>query len=180
MQKIELLGPVEHWLILNDGVMGGLSKSQVCETSMGLEFRGYLSLKNNGGFASIRKTVNVSLDGIIGFRLELKGDGRCYQFRLRQDEDPRSVAWRRQFKTDSSLQEVTILLNEFKLVYRGHPVPGAGALIPAAIRQLGFMLVDKIEGPFRLLIRSIEPLFTGNPLEVDDKALGGRAHSNSP
>ena len=167
MQKSELLGHVEHWLILNDSVMGGLSQSQVCETSAGLEFRGRLSLKNNGGFASIRKTVNVSLDGIIGFRLILKGDGRCYQFRLRQDEDPGSVAWRSQLKIGSSLQEVTILLNEFKPVYRGHPVPGAGALTPAAIRQLGFMLVDRTEGPFRLLIRSIEPLFTRNPVEVD-------------
>jgi len=167
MQKSELLGHVEHWLILNDGVMGGLSQSQVCETSTGLEFRGYLSTENNGGFASIRKTENVSLDGIIGFRLEFKGDGRCYQFRLRQDEDPRSVAWRRQFNTDSSLQEVTILLNEFKPVFRGYPVPGAGALTPAAIRQLGFMLVDKIEGPFKLLIRSIEPLFAGSLLDLD-------------
>jgi NADH dehydrogenase [ubiquinone] 1 alpha subcomplex assembly factor 1 len=83
MQKSELPGHVEHWLILNDSVMGGLSQSQVCETSTGLEFRGYLSLKNNDGFASIRKTLNVSLDGIIGFRLVLKGDGHCYQFRLR-------------------------------------------------------------------------------------------------
>jgi len=75
---------------------------------------------------------------------------------------------------------VTILLNEFKPVFRGHPVPGAGALTPAAIGQLGFMLVDKIEGPFGLLIRSIEPLFTGNPLEVDESVLDVGAHSNTP
>lgn len=167
MHKVDLLGHADQWLILNDGVMGGLSQSKVCETSTGLEFRGNLSLKNNGGFASIRKTVNVGLDGIIGFRLILKGDGRCYQFRLRRDEDPGSVAWRSQLKIGSSLQEVTILLNEFKPVYRGRPVTGAGALTPDAIRQFGFMLVDKIEGPFRLLIRSIEPLFASNPLEVD-------------
>ena len=78
MQKSELLGHIEHWLILNDGVMGGLSQSQVFELSTGFEFRGYLSVKNNGGFASIRKTLNVCLDGIIGFRLVVKGDGRCY------------------------------------------------------------------------------------------------------
>jgi len=52
-------------------------------------------------------------------------------------------------------------LNEFGPVYRGRPVPGAGTLPPSAIRQPGFMLVDKIEGPFQLLIRSIEPLFAG-------------------
>ena len=167
MQKSELLGHVEQWLILNDGVMGGLSQSQVFEMSTGVEFRGYLSLKNNGGFASIRKTLNVRLDGIIGFRLVVKGDGRCYQFRLRQDEDPGSVAWRRQFKTSAWQQEMTILLNEFEPVYRGRPVPGAGTLPPSAIRQLGFMLVDKIEGPFKLLIRSIEPLFAGSPLDLD-------------
>jgi hypothetical protein len=35
-------------------------------------------------------------------------------------------------------------------------VPQAGPVVPAAIRQVGFMLADKTPGPFTLEIHSIE------------------------
>ena len=44
----------QDWIIVNDSVMGGLSKSKVTFTENGLVFKGTLSLQNNGGFASIR------------------------------------------------------------------------------------------------------------------------------
>jgi len=42
------------WYVVNDGVMGGLSKSIIEYSSNTLRFSGEVSLENNGGFASIR------------------------------------------------------------------------------------------------------------------------------
>lgn len=148
----------EDWLITNDGVMGGLSSSQACENNSVLTFSGYLSLENDGGFASVRKRLEQSLAGIIGFRLTLQGDGRSYQLRIRTDNRADGVAWRRTFKTNGGLQEMIILINEFEPVYRGRLVPGVAPLNPSSIKQLGFMLVDKTEGPFELVIHSIDQL----------------------
>jgi len=43
-----------RWAIINDGVMGGLSQSQAQVTGDALLFKGSVSLKNNGGFVSLR------------------------------------------------------------------------------------------------------------------------------
>ena len=42
------------WIIVNDGVMGGLSRGNVELTDKGALFTGRVSLENNGGFASFR------------------------------------------------------------------------------------------------------------------------------
>lgn len=154
----EVLFSKEDWLIVNDDVMGGLSSSQACEKNTVLTFSGYLSVENNGGFTSARKHLEKSLAGTIGFRLTLQGDGRSYQLRIRTDDRADGVAWRHTFKTDGRLQEVIILVNDFEPVYRGRLVPGVAPLNPSSIKQLGFMLVDKIEGPFELVIHSIDQL----------------------
>ena len=44
----------KSWRVVNDGVMGGLSRSQIEDTPNSLIFKGETSLENNGGFASMR------------------------------------------------------------------------------------------------------------------------------
>ncbi len=46
------------WYALNDGVMGGLSEGTLKNTSNSIIFLGNVSLKNNGGFASIRSAYD--------------------------------------------------------------------------------------------------------------------------
>ena len=59
-QSIDLINPkqnigMENWSIVNDDVMGGISKSKLSMSDENnLMFTGYLSLENNGGFASTR------------------------------------------------------------------------------------------------------------------------------
>ena len=91
-----------------------------------------------------------------GVRLVVRGDGRTYQFRLRQDDRFDGIAWRAEFTTNSDWQTVVLPFNEFIPVFRGRRVPDAGPVEPAAIRQVGFMLADKTPGSFSLEIRSIE------------------------
>jgi monofunctional biosynthetic peptidoglycan transglycosylase len=144
------------WAAVNDGVMGGLSTGRMVETETGLRFQGVLSLENNGGFASVRRAVDQDLSAATGVRIRLRGDGRSYQFRVRQDSGFDGVAWRARFVTTGDWQTVELSLADFEPVYRGRPVPDAGPLSPAKIRQLGFMLADKKPGSFQLDIRSIE------------------------
>ena len=46
---------IDKWRIVNDGVMGGISKSNIYLNEVSnIIFAGNVSLENNGGFASIR------------------------------------------------------------------------------------------------------------------------------
>lgn len=45
----------EEWIVVNDGVMGGVSRSAFVDSESGYaSFQGVMSLDNNGGFASVR------------------------------------------------------------------------------------------------------------------------------
>jgi len=145
----------DPWRAINDGVMGGVSSGRMVQSGENLRFEGALSLENNGGFASVRRLVDEDLSEATGIRLQVRGDGRTYQFRLRQDGRFDGVAWRAEFTTTGDWQSVDISFDDFVPVFRGRRVPQAGPVVPPAIRQIGFMLADKTPGPFALEVQSI-------------------------
>lgn len=153
VMKLDL--ELEPWQAVNDGVMGGVSSGRMVSADGALRFEGELSLENNGGFASVRRLVGDDLSAATGVRLEVRGDGRTYQFRLRQDGRFDGVAWRAEFSTSGEWQTIDLPFTEFEPVFRGRPVREAGPVSPADIRQVGFMLADKNPGPFALEIRDI-------------------------
>ncbi|WP_297795209.1 CIA30 family protein [uncultured Eudoraea sp.] len=76
---------IQNWIVVNDGVMGGLSKGyfSINDNGDGL-FRGNVSLENNGGFSSVR--YNFESKSVTDFKkitLRLKGDGKRYQIRVK-------------------------------------------------------------------------------------------------
>lgn len=146
------------WQIVNDGVMGGLSRGTWTNRDDYAEFKGDLSLENNGGFASVRR-IPQDLDtaDVSGFVLRVKGDGRTYQFRLRTDDRFDGIAYRAQFNTEPDKWiEVYLPLLVFEPVFRGRVQDNAPPLQSDAIRQLGFLISDKQSGPFSLQIASID------------------------
>lgn len=46
------------WSVVNDGVMGGLSRGSMKLTENSILFRGDISLDNNGGFSSLRRSFS--------------------------------------------------------------------------------------------------------------------------
>ncbi|MBT8048275.1 MAG: CIA30 family protein [Xanthomonadales bacterium] len=156
MMTIVLNMDMNPWRAINDGVMGGVSSGRMVQSGEALRFEGELSLENNGGFASVRRLVDDDLAKATGVKLQVRGDGRTYQFRLRQDGRFDGVAWREEFVTSGDWQTVELSFDQFVPVFRGRSVPQAGPVVPSAIRQIGFMLADKTPGPFTLEIRSIE------------------------
>lgn len=147
---------LEPWRVVNDGVMGGVSSSRMVAAEEGLRFEGELSLENNGGFASVRRLVESDFSGTDRVLLEVRGDGRTYQFRLRQSGRFDGVAWRAEFETSNEWRTVELPFGNFEPVFRGRSVPEAGPVVPDDVRQIGFMLADKQPGPFWLEVRNIE------------------------
>ena len=74
----EQSGKWKNWMAVNDGVMGGVSRSRPEVSSRDtLVFTGNLSLENNGGFASVRHVSEpFELDQGAGVLLRVKGDGK--------------------------------------------------------------------------------------------------------
>ena len=148
-------GDASAWFPVNDGVMGGLSSSTLTISAEGHGlFSGRVSLANNGGFASVRTAVAASaLAGAAGLVVRVRGDGRPYRLRLRTDGNIDGIAYQAEFSTEPGQWiERELPFSAFKPVFRGRSVPGAPALEPGAIRQIGLMIADKQSGPFALEI----------------------------
>lgn len=143
------------WLIVNDDVMGGRSQASATLNEDGLLFRGTVSLENNGGFASTRGLLQRPPTGATKVRINVRGDGRSYQIRLRPARSYDGVAWRQEFQTNGKWQTLVFDLSNFEPVFRGRLVRDAGAIDPETLGQVGFMIADKKAGPFSLEVREM-------------------------
>ena len=144
-----------RWYSVDDNVMGGVSSSTVDVIDSGiLSFSGTMSLDNNGGFASTRAIFDrLDLTGHSGIALRVKGDGRSYQLRIRTTGRFDGVSYSSEFATDAGeWTEVYLSFSEFRPTFRGRVPRGVGPLDVSSIRQIGFLLGDKIDGPFQLEI----------------------------
>ena len=74
-----------EWMVVNDNVMGGVSRSRVSINPEGfMVFNGNVSLDYGGGFASVRSSYeNWEIGKFDGFVIKVWGDGKTYQFRCR-------------------------------------------------------------------------------------------------
>jgi hypothetical protein len=110
-------------------------------------------LDNNGGFASVRALVDQSkLSNTQKIILRVKGDGNRYSFRIRTNQNFDGISYAANFETIKG-QWATVELDyaDFIPTFRGRRMR-APELQGAQIRQIGFLISDKQEGPFELLI----------------------------
>ncbi|MFT5641327.1 MAG: NADH dehydrogenase [ubiquinone] 1 alpha subcomplex assembly factor 1 [Cyclobacteriaceae bacterium] len=71
------------WVVVNDGVMGGLSKGKLTLTKQGVKFYGTVSLENNGGFTSLRSPYSrLDLSQFQKFSIKYKSEGVLHAFQL--------------------------------------------------------------------------------------------------
>ena len=142
-----------EWFLVNDDVMGGVSRSEISLHPKGyLVFEGLLSTDYGGGFASLRSNyVNWEIANSDGIILKVRGDGKIYQFRCRMGNDYYDIAYRSFFKSKKNLWQVIKLpFREFVPTYRGRIVTGMPSLDPKDIRSFGLMISEKQVGDFRL------------------------------
>lgn len=143
---------IKEWRIVNDGVMGGVSKSSLVLTDAGHgQFSGHVSLANNGGFASIQLNTSIKLTEDMKFIvLRVKGDGKRYEFRL-TGERLQSESYVHQFATSGEWQNIKLAINEFYPQFRGRKLNLPNFNFKS-IEQLSFLIANKQEEDFNLLI----------------------------
>ena len=112
---------IQNWSVVNDGVMGGLSRGRfsVNEEGHGL-FKGNVSLENNGGFSSVRYNFeSKSVNRFKKITLRLKGDGKQYQIRVKARISD-YFSYIVYIKTNGEWQTLEIPFSEMAPSFRGN------------------------------------------------------------
>ena len=150
--KFTISTKVNEWRIVNDGVMGGISKSSLMLNDFGNgQFMGHVSLANNGGFASIQLNKTIQLADEKKFiLLRIKGDGKSYEFRLKS-QISQSESYVHQFTTTGEWEIIKLPISEFYPKFFGRKLNKPNFNFKS-IEQLSFLIANKQEEDFRLLI----------------------------
>ncbi len=147
------------WMIVNDGVMGGLSTAQMTFTDAGTAYwTGNISLENNGGFSSIRSPKSLyELGKYKGIKVRMKTDGRDYGVTLSTARRFNGISYTHYFPTQKDeWTEVEIPFDLFVGKMFGTALPQIPELDPDAIREVGIILYDKQSGPFQVEVDYVD------------------------
>ena len=144
------------WSIVNDGVMGGLSSSKAKLEDDALLFEGDVSLKNNGGFVSLRSALgNYDLSAYDFCEIRFKSDTkRKFEILIEKDTQYYMPKFRAKFGGgDQEWITITIPLKDFEISRMGNTMQkGIEPELLQNIQRIGFILADKQEGSFQLWI----------------------------
>jgi monofunctional biosynthetic peptidoglycan transglycosylase len=144
-----------QWSTVNDGVMGGMSDGRHRVTEQGcMDFYGNLSLKNNGGFASVRsRPMDFQLGEGDVIVARVRGDGRKYYLNVRVPTYRIAFSYRASFQTKAGeWQEIRFPLRSLRATSFGRQIPNASPVNPSDVNSIGFLLADKIPGSFGLKV----------------------------
>ncbi len=150
---------IDRWQVVNDGVMGGLSRGNIIQDGGAMGFAGTINT-DGGGFSSIQMPARGLLDGARMIRVTMRGDARDYQLSLRSDARRwgRSVAYRASLRREPGADGwsvATVSLDKLEPSIFGQRVR-APDFDPAATQLLGFILADGRDGDFAMRVRKIE------------------------
>lgn len=145
-----------NWKVVNDAVMGGISKSKFYINPDGDgTFEGIVSLENNGGFCAVKYTFEpLILKSTSYFCIRLKGDGKQYQFRVKTNKNDYHY-YVFPFQTITDWQTIEIPITELYPAFRGRKLDQPN-YDGSNLEEIAFLIGNKKEETFRLLIDSIE------------------------
>ncbi|UPR59770.1 CIA30 family protein [Vibrio sp. ED004] len=147
----------KNWTATNDNVMGGISTGGLIYDGGMSQFKGELSLENNGGFSSINRSVESLKSEADNLELTFVGDGRTYQLRFTTWKDGYRTNYKHNFETIKGEQLKKVFqLTDFQAVFRGRLLSGAPELKAQDIKQVGFLIADKQPLPFELNLIQIQ------------------------
>lgn len=147
---------IQRWTVINDIVMGGRSSGTFYLNSEGMGvFEGKVSLENNGGFSLLRyRPSKLCTKEFTHITIRLCGDGKKYQFRIKSDSDD-DYSYVFYFVTSGGWQDVVIPLKEMYPSFRGKKLDRAN-FSGGYIEEIGFLIGNKEEETFKLLLDKIE------------------------
>ena len=142
------------WIIVNDGVMGGLSKGDIEFTDANAKFSGNVSTDNNGGFTMVMNRFDQQrLTEYTAFILEVKGDGKAYQFRVKSNAY-QSHSYVYSFTTNGKWQTIEIPFSSLVPRFRGRVVDVSN-FEGQQIEEMAFLIGNKRKEAFELLLKSV-------------------------
>jgi len=147
---------IRGWRTVLDGVMGGLSTGEIDLRNDALVFTGETSLRNNGGFSSIRcELPQGTFAEADAIKMRVRGDGRKWIVGTRKGTQMGGDSYWTRFNTeDGEWQTLTIPIKDMERHFFGQRL--SGRITPEEVRGLEFYMYDKKAGPFSLEIDSIE------------------------
>jgi len=152
----ETTSDLSNWKVVEDRVMGGESNARFFLNDNGhAQFEGNVSLENDGGFASVRYDMNtLKLKDTKKVIIRLKGDGKNYQFRVKNKEQ-NEYSYISEFSTSGEWQHITIELKEMYPSFRGRKLDRPN-FSHDQIEEITFLIGNKRNESFQLLIDKIE------------------------
>lgn len=146
----------KNWYIIDDVVMGGRSSGQFGITQEGFaKFFGKVSLENNGGFSSIRYAIPMTrVNPENKIRVQLKGDGSRYQFRIKQKRGE-YYSYIARFETTGDWQTLEFQLKNLYPTFRGRRL-NLPNFDHNTIEEITFLIGNKVAQKFELTISKIE------------------------
>lgn len=148
--------PKNDWKIVDDGVMGGLSRGSFSIDADGNGvFSGKVSLENNGGFSSVRYPMNslVIADNTTIY-IRLKGDGKEYQFRIK-DKSATDYSYITSFTTSGDWETIAIKLSSLYPSFRGRKLDLPN-FNQNSFEEIAFLIGNKKNESFQLILDKIE------------------------
>lgn len=145
----------QNWTIVDDVVMGGESSGRFSLSPEGYGlFEGDISLENNGGFSSVRyRFGKIKVDANSKIIIKLKGDGKDYQFRVK-DDSGNYYSYIMPFSTSGAWQEIEIPLKDMYPSFRGRRLDLPN-FSHDSIEEIVFLIGNKKPERFKLLIDEI-------------------------
>lgn len=147
---------ISNWRIMDDVVMGGRSQGNFEMSAEGHgKFYGDVSLENYGGFSSVRYTFEQrNIEGFTKCKLRLKGDGKVYQFRMKNDYRQQE-SYVLNFQTSGEWEDIEITLSDLTPTFRGRKLrrPNFKADL---LQQIAILIANKKNESFELEIDSVE------------------------
>jgi|TARA_R100000049_G_C1948276_1_gene94429 hypothetical protein len=149
-----------RWEVVDDGVMGGLSKGHIEQSDDALSFTGNVNT-NGGGFTSLRRAVpEGAMAGARALRIIYSGDVRTYEVTLRSDarERGRRIAYRATLtpeQSDGDWSVAVIDIAQLETSLFGQQVDAPDFATQDA-HSIGLIIADGIDGDFAMRLRRIE------------------------
>ena len=146
--NFEKKSDINDWRVVDDVVMGGVSKSKITINEVGNGvFSGHVSLENNGGFSSVRHQFgNMDVSNYNKFIIRIKGDGKKYQFRVKSKLGEYH-SYKYEFSTNKTWQTIEIPFKELVATFRGRLL-NMPSFSNKTLEEIGFLISNKKEESF--------------------------------
>ncbi len=148
-------GGGKNWQVIVDGVMGGLSTGKTQFKDHSVVFSGEVSLANNGGFSAFRSAYGVfDFSAFDSVSIRYRAIGQTFAISMEKDERFYMPNYRFKLPTDGDKwKELSLPLSSFQEHRLGNPTGNPLDLSELnKFIRIGFITVEKSEGPFELEI----------------------------